>query len=135
MTKTQYFHEVFTQIFFDNFSREIKVVNNLNSPKPQHFHEFFTQKNRQFSREIKVEFLDKKRRFRTVCKRKNKNHFKDSQFSLFFLHVCFQIVFINLQVSSIMTKGGANPGRLSYSSQSRYISHFHTSLEFELISS
>ena len=23
----QYFHEFFTQIFFDNFSREIKVVN------------------------------------------------------------------------------------------------------------
>ena len=26
-------------------------------PKPQHFHEFFNQKNRQFSQEIKVEFL------------------------------------------------------------------------------
>ena len=35
--------------------------------RTQHFHEFFTQKNRQFSREIKVEFLDKKWRFRTVC--------------------------------------------------------------------
>ena len=27
LTKTQHFHEFFTQIFFDNFSREIKVVN------------------------------------------------------------------------------------------------------------
>ena len=27
LTKAQHFHEFFTQIFFDNFSREIKVVN------------------------------------------------------------------------------------------------------------
>ena len=27
LTKTQYFNEFFTQFFFDNFSREIKVVN------------------------------------------------------------------------------------------------------------
>ena len=27
LTKPQYFHEFFTQLFFDNFSREIKVVN------------------------------------------------------------------------------------------------------------
>ena len=27
LTKPQHFHELFTQIFFDNFSREIKVVN------------------------------------------------------------------------------------------------------------
>ena len=27
LTKLQHFHEFFTQIFFDNFSREIKVVN------------------------------------------------------------------------------------------------------------
>ena len=41
----------------------------LKSPKPQHFHEFFTKKkNRQLSREIIVEFLDKKWRFRTVWK-------------------------------------------------------------------
>ena len=26
-TKPQHFHEFFAQIFFDNFSREIKVVN------------------------------------------------------------------------------------------------------------
>ena len=32
----------------------------LKSPKPQHFHEFFTQKDRQFSRKIKIEFLEKK---------------------------------------------------------------------------
>ena len=27
LTKPQHFHEFFTQIFFDNFSREIEVVN------------------------------------------------------------------------------------------------------------
>ena len=27
LTKLQHFHEFFNQIFFDNFSREIKVVN------------------------------------------------------------------------------------------------------------
>ena len=27
LTKPQHFHEFFTQIFFDHFSREIKVVN------------------------------------------------------------------------------------------------------------
>ena len=27
LTKPQHFHEIFTQNFFDNFSREIKVVN------------------------------------------------------------------------------------------------------------
>ena len=27
LTKPQHFHDFFTQIFFDNFSREIKVVN------------------------------------------------------------------------------------------------------------
>ena len=27
LTKPQHFHEFFIQIFFDNFSREIKVVN------------------------------------------------------------------------------------------------------------
>ena len=27
LTKKQHFHEFFTQFFFDNFSREIKVVN------------------------------------------------------------------------------------------------------------
>ena len=60
LTKPQYFHEFFTQNFFDNFSREIKSCQQLKSLKPQHFHEFCTQKNRQISRGIKVEFLDKK---------------------------------------------------------------------------
>ena len=56
---------------FTNFSPKIFSWNQscqqLKSPKPQHFHEFFTQKNHQFFRDIKVEFLDKKWRFRTVC--------------------------------------------------------------------
>ena len=36
------------KIFLDNFSREIKSCQQLKSLKLQHFHEFFTQKNRQF---------------------------------------------------------------------------------------
>ena len=41
--------------------RKVKFLSkNLILTKPQHFHEFFTPKNRQFSRQIKDEFLDKK---------------------------------------------------------------------------
>ena len=49
--------------------------------KPQHFHEFFTPKNRQFSRELKVEFLDKKWRFRTVWLTKLFNFFQSVETS------------------------------------------------------
>ena len=53
--------------------RKVKFVSkNSILTIPQHFHEFFTHKNRQFSREIKVEFLDKKWRFRTVWRRNNR---------------------------------------------------------------
>ena len=52
--------------FFWQFFWWNQSCQQLKSPKSQHFHEFFTQKNRQFSPEIKVEFLDKKWRFRTV---------------------------------------------------------------------
>ena len=65
LTKPLHFHEFFTQIFFDNFSREIKVVDSWNVQ----YHNIFTSfhpKKRQFSQEIKVEFLDKKWRFWTV---------------------------------------------------------------------
>ena len=61
----------FSPKFFWQFFSWNQSCQQLKSPKPQHFHEFFTQKNRQFSREIKVEFLDKKWRFRTVCKASN----------------------------------------------------------------
>ena len=48
--------------------RKVKFLSkNSILTKSQHFHEFFTQKNRQ-SREIKVEFLYKKWRFWTVWK-------------------------------------------------------------------
>ena len=52
--------------FFRQFFSWNQSCQQLKSPKPQHFHEFFAQKNRQFYREVKVEFLDKKWRFRTV---------------------------------------------------------------------
>ena len=57
----------FSPKFFWQFFSWNQRCQQLKSPKPQHFHEFFTQKNRQFSREIKVEYLDGKWRFRTVC--------------------------------------------------------------------
>ena len=56
----------FSPNFFDNFSREIKVVNGQKVQNHYIFTSFSPKKNRQFSREIKVEFLDKKWRFLTV---------------------------------------------------------------------
>ena len=67
-SRTKIFSRVFHPKFFWQFFSWNQSCQQLKSPKPQHFHEFFTQKNRQFSWEIKVEFLDKKWRFRTVCK-------------------------------------------------------------------
>ena len=64
--KASTFSRVFTQFFFRQFFSWNQSCQQLKSPKPQQLHEFFTQKNRQFSREIKVEFLNKKWRFRTV---------------------------------------------------------------------
>ena len=66
--KTPTFSRVFHPKFFWQFFLWNQSCQQLKSPNPQHFHEFFTQKNRQFSREIKVEFLDKKWRFQTVCR-------------------------------------------------------------------
>ena len=45
---------------FQTIQKAKLLSNNSFFSKPQHFHEFFTQKNRQFSWDIKVEFLDKK---------------------------------------------------------------------------
>ena len=56
----------FSPKFFWQFFSWNQSCQQLKCPKPQHFHEFFTPKNRQFSRGIEVEFLDKKWRFRTV---------------------------------------------------------------------
>ena len=64
--KTPTFSQVFHPNFFWQFFSWNQSCQQLKSPKSQHFHEFFTPKNRQLSREIKVEFLDKKWRFRTV---------------------------------------------------------------------
>ena len=59
--KTPTFHEFFTPNFFDNFSREIKVVNSQKVLNHNIFTSFSQKKkNRQFFRKIKVEFLDKK---------------------------------------------------------------------------
>ena len=72
--KTPTFLRVFHPKVFWQFFSWNQSCQQLKSPKPQHFHEFFTQNNWQFSREIKFEFLDKKWRFRTMC-------FKRLQFS------------------------------------------------------
>ena len=66
--KTTTFSRVFHPKFFWQFFSWNQSCQQLKSPKPQHFHEFSAQKIRQFSQEIKVEFLDKKWRFRTVCR-------------------------------------------------------------------
>ena len=74
--KPPIFSPVFHPNFFWQFFSWKQSCQQLKSPKPQHFHEFFTpQKNRQFYREIKVEFLDKKWRFRTVCSLVKKSGF------------------------------------------------------------
>ena len=66
--KTPTFHEFLNPIFFDNFSCEINVVNSQKVQNQSIFTSFSPKKkNRQFSREIKVEFLDEKWRFRIVC--------------------------------------------------------------------
>ena len=65
--KSPTFSRVFHKKCFWQFSSWNQSCQQLKSPKPQHFHEFFIHKNLHFSREIKVEFLDKKWRFRTVC--------------------------------------------------------------------
>ena len=56
----------FSPKFFWQFFSWNQSCQQLKSPKPQHFREFFTPKNWQFSRKIKVEFSDKRWRFRTV---------------------------------------------------------------------
>ena len=67
MTKPQHIHKFFTQIFLKIFLVKSKLSTAKKS-KTTTFSRVFHPKNRQFSREIKVEFLDEKWRFRTVCK-------------------------------------------------------------------
>ena len=65
-TKPQHFHEFFTQFFSWQFFSWNQSCQQLKSSKPHHFHEFFTQKVDNFLGKSKVEFLDKKWRFRIV---------------------------------------------------------------------
>ena len=51
----------------DNFSREIKVVNSYIVQNRSIFTSFLPKRFDKFSREIKVEFLDQKWRYWTVC--------------------------------------------------------------------
>ena len=59
LRKPQNFYEFFTQKFFDNFLVKSKLSTAKKS-KTITFSRVFHLKNRQFSRKIKVEFLDKK---------------------------------------------------------------------------
>ena len=49
LTNPQHFHEFFTQIFFDNFSREIKVVNSSKVQNHNTFTSFSPKKSTIFS--------------------------------------------------------------------------------------
>ena len=60
LTKPQHFHEFFTQIFLAIFLVKSKLSTAKKSKTITFSRVFHPQKNRQFSREIKVEFLDKK---------------------------------------------------------------------------
>ena len=65
LTKPQHFHELFIQNFFDNFSRKIKVVNSYKVQNHNIFTSFSPKKLTIFTKN-KVDFLDKKGRFRKV---------------------------------------------------------------------
>ena len=71
-------HNMFTsfppKFFWQIFSWN-QSCQQLKSPKPQHFHEFFTQKNRQFSQEIKVDFWTKNEDFEQCGFYKNLKRF------------------------------------------------------------
>ena len=59
LTNLQHFHEFLTQFFLTIFLVKSKLSTAIKS-KNTTFSRVFHPKNRQFSREIKVEFLDKK---------------------------------------------------------------------------
>ena len=67
-----------------NFCPKIQFWQN-----PNIFTSFSPKKNRQFSREIKVEFLDKKWRFRTVC-----------ILNVFCLRICIHFIFVVFSTNS-----------------------------------
>ena len=66
LTKTPTFSQVFHPNFFWQFFSWSQSCQQLKSPKPQHFHEFFTQNNSTIFSGIQSWNLDKKWRFRTV---------------------------------------------------------------------
>ena len=51
---TPTFSRVFPPIFFGRFFLWNQSCQQLKSPKPQHFHEIFTQKNRIFGQQMKI---------------------------------------------------------------------------------
>ena len=70
MCKIAAFSRVFTQIFLDNFSREIKVVNSYKVQNYSIFTSFHPTQFDNFSREIKVEFQTTNEDFEQ-CERKS----------------------------------------------------------------
>ena len=103
--KTPTFSRVFhPNFFFANFSREIELANSyvVKSPKPQHFHEFFTKLFCwQFSREIKVEFSDEIWRLRNSVP--TRTTWKKSLFQVYFL-LKFPISNSKLLTSNVQRK-------------------------------
>ena len=64
LTKPQHFHEFFTQSFFLTIFLVTSKLSTAKKPKTTTFSRVFQpKKNRQFSREIKVEFLDRNEDF------------------------------------------------------------------------
>ena len=60
MTKPQHFHEFFHLIFFLTIFLAKSELSTAKKSKPTTFSRVFHPKNRQFSREIKVEFFGTK---------------------------------------------------------------------------
>ena len=90
------FSRVFHQIIFWQFFSWNQSCQQLKSPKPQHFHDFFTQKIDNFLGKPKVEFLDKKWRFRTVWKSAGKFKFPNScsEYHHFLYLMCFSTSYL-----------------------------------------
>ena len=98
MTKPQHFTSFSPKIFWQFFSWN-QSCQQLKSSKPQHFHYFFTQKIDDFLGKPKVEFLDKRLRFRTVWKSAGKFKFPNScsEYHHFIHSLCFSFWNVNIE--------------------------------------
>ena len=68
LTNPQHFHEFFTQIFFDNFSREIKVVNSSKVQNHNTFTSFSSRITNNFFGKSELNFWTKNEDFEYCVK-------------------------------------------------------------------